>query len=283
MDNIKTTYEHVDAYSCVRNVSVQIEEYHELENGSQKLRAFLLPLNDPASPFSYDSVSQSSSSDYEYVIATMDSNHTFQHEFPASSMDMMKNVSNANIMQMHSDIMTLNVQEASSGVTAQLTGLLGYSELVNQQDNIQDVNKPYIVWKEDMINWNEPLDLDDVSLGESHEESEDKNVGDISGIPVMVEDVTADLSRGIPLSTKAVQFLQEEPNAESVAQSDSATKDFWREAQLLSNLHHPNVVALYGVVPDGPGGTLSHVIEYMTNRSLRHVLIENNRALDCPF
>ena len=51
--------------------------------------------------------------------------------------------------------------------------------------------------------------------------SEDKNVGDISGIPVMVEEVTADLSPRIPLLTKVVQFLQEEPNAESVAQSNN--------------------------------------------------------------
>ncbi|GJR57265.1 dual specificity protein kinase splA [Tanacetum coccineum] len=67
------------------------------------------------------------------------------------------------------------------------------------------------------------------------------------------------------------------------SEQERLMKDFWREAQMLSNLHHPNVVALYGVVPDGPGGTLSPVTEYMTNGSLRHVLIENNRALDCPF
>lgn len=41
-----------------------IEEYHELENVevSQRLRVFLVPS-------SYDSVSQTSNSDYEYVIA----------------------------------------------------------------------------------------------------------------------------------------------------------------------------------------------------------------------
>ncbi|GKD96829.1 serine/threonine-protein kinase [Tanacetum coccineum] len=45
-----------------------IEEYNELENGSQRIHVFLVPLNDTVSPFSYDSVSQTSSSDYEYVI-----------------------------------------------------------------------------------------------------------------------------------------------------------------------------------------------------------------------
>ncbi|GJY49787.1 serine/threonine-protein kinase [Tanacetum coccineum] len=294
-----------------------------------------------------------------------------QQELPGTSLDTTTNVSNANIMQTHSAIITLNVQAASSGVTAQHTGLMGYSEPVNQQDNFQDVNKPYMVWQEDMIKWNEPHDLDstsdltnsqeyqhttsqdlgmvcmtettcllssnstdynppsndmeilnsvsftrgsnDISLGESFEDnidgknlshtSEDKNVGYISGIHVMVEDVTANLSHGIPLSTKVVQFLQEDvAYDESVGDefscgtaianvkagihglqiiknvdlkklhelaswksSEQERLTFWREAQMLSNLHRPNVVALYGVVPDGPGGTLSTVTEYMTN------------------
>jgi serine/threonine protein kinase len=48
--------------------------------------------------------------------------------------------------------------------------------------------------------------------------------------------------------------------------------EFWREAEILSKLHHPNVVAFYGVVRDGPGGTLATVTEFMVNGSLRHVL-----------
>nr|GEX90410.1 dual specificity protein kinase splA [Tanacetum cinerariifolium] len=60
------------------------------------------------------------------------------------------------------------------------------------------------------------------------------------------------------------------------SEQECLTKDFWREAQMLSNLHRPNMVALYGVVPDGLGGTLSTVTEYMSNSSLRHVLKENN-------
>ncbi|KAL0550230.1 hypothetical protein IC582_014734 [Cucumis melo] len=35
------------------------------------------------------------------------------------------------------------------------------------------------------------------------------------------------------------------------------TIEFWREAEILSKLHHPNVVAFYGVVQDGSGGTLA--------------------------
>ncbi|GKA48156.1 serine/threonine-protein kinase EDR1 isoform X2 [Tanacetum coccineum] len=130
--------------------------------------------------------------------------------------------------------------------------------------------------------------------------------GDISGIPIIVEDVTADLLPGIPLSTKVVQFLQEEPKAVSVAQSDNAevaydesvrhefscgtaiaelevgihglqTKDFWREAQMLSNLHHPNVVALYGVVPDGPERLIVHFD--LKGKNLRVNLEDPNRTI----
>lgn len=55
------------------------------------------------------------------------------------------------------------------------------------------------------------------------------------------------------------------------------TFEFWREAEILSKLHHPNVVAFYGVVQDGPGGTLATVTEYMVDGSLRHVLLRKDR------
>ncbi|GMI73510.1 hypothetical protein HRI_001020300 [Hibiscus trionum] len=65
------------------------------------------------------------------------------------------------------------------------------------------------------------------------------------------------------------------------SEQDRKTKVFWREAQILSNLNHPNVVAFYGVVPDGTRGTLATVTEYMVNGSLRNVLIKKDRSLDC--
>ncbi|KAL9998543.1 putative protein kinase TKL-Pl-6 family [Helianthus debilis subsp. tardiflorus] len=64
------------------------------------------------------------------------------------------------------------------------------------------------------------------------------------------------------------------------SEQERLTNDFWREAQILSNLHHPNVVAFYGVVPDGAGGTLATVTEFMTHGSLRNVLIKKDRSLD---
>ncbi|XP_050365535.1 uncharacterized protein LOC126784080 [Argentina anserina] len=63
-------------------------------------------------------------------------------------------------------------------------------------------------------------------------------------------------------------------------EQDQLTKDFWRETQILSDLHHPNVVAFYGIVPDGAGGTLATVAEYMVNGSLRHALLQEDRSLD---
>ncbi|CAM8924492.1 unnamed protein product [Rhodiola kirilowii] len=64
------------------------------------------------------------------------------------------------------------------------------------------------------------------------------------------------------------------------SEQERLTLEFWREAEILSSLHHPNVVAFYGVVQDGPGGTLATVTEYMVNGSLRHVLLSKDRHLD---
>lgn len=57
----------------------------------------------------------------------------------------------------------------------------------------------------------------------------------------------------------------------------SQRDDFWNEAIKLAELHHPNVVAFYGVVLDGPGGSFATVTEYMVNGSLRNVLQKTER------
>uniref|UniRef100_A0A453PU28 Protein kinase domain-containing protein n=2 Tax=Aegilops tauschii subsp. strangulata TaxID=200361 RepID=A0A453PU28_AEGTS len=53
--------------------------------------------------------------------------------------------------------------------------------------------------------------------------------------------------------------------------------DFWKEAQILSSLHHPNVVSFYGVVRDGPDGSLATVTEFMVNGSLKQFLRKKDR------
>lgn len=53
--------------------------------------------------------------------------------------------------------------------------------------------------------------------------------------------------------------------------------DFWKEAHMLGQLHHPNIVAFYGVVTDGPMKNLATVTEYMVNGSLKQVLQKRDR------
>ncbi|CAH9086786.1 unnamed protein product [Cuscuta europaea] len=57
-------------------------------------------------------------------------------------------------------------------------------------------------------------------------------------------------------------------------------EDFWNEAINLADLHHPNVVAFYGVVLDGPNGSVATVTEYMVNGSLRNALHNHERSID---
>lgn len=64
------------------------------------------------------------------------------------------------------------------------------------------------------------------------------------------------------------------------SERDRLIADFWKEAYILGQLHHPNVVAFYGVVPDGPGGTLATVTEFMVNGSLKQVLQRKDRTID---
>ncbi|KAH7365654.1 hypothetical protein KP509_18G039700 [Ceratopteris richardii] len=64
------------------------------------------------------------------------------------------------------------------------------------------------------------------------------------------------------------------------SERDRLIADFWKEAYILGQLHHPNIVAFYGVVPDGPGGTLATVTEYMVNGSLKQVLQKKDRTID---
>ncbi|XP_047090742.1 dual specificity protein kinase shkD-like [Lolium rigidum] len=64
------------------------------------------------------------------------------------------------------------------------------------------------------------------------------------------------------------------------SQADKLITEFWREAAIISKLHHPNILALYGVVNNGPGGTLATVTEFMVNGSLKKVLGRKDKYLD---
>ncbi|KAI3709132.1 hypothetical protein L2E82_38891 [Cichorium intybus] len=55
--------------------------------------------------------------------------------------------------------------------------------------------------------------------------------------------------------------------------------DFWKEAFVLSSLHHPNVVSFYGIVRY-PDGSLATVTEFMVNGSLKQFLQKKDRTID---
>ncbi|KAG2646829.1 hypothetical protein PVAP13_2KG552900 [Panicum virgatum] len=64
------------------------------------------------------------------------------------------------------------------------------------------------------------------------------------------------------------------------SETDKLIEEFWREAAILSKLHHPNVLAFYGIVNNGPGGTLATVTEFMASGSLKKVLLRKEKFLD---
>lgn len=52
---------------------------------------------------------------------------------------------------------------------------------------------------------------------------------------------------------------------------------------ILSSLHHPNVVSFYGIVRDGPDGSLATVTEFMVNGSLKQFLRKKDRYHFCSW
>ncbi|RAL37748.1 hypothetical protein DM860_000442 [Cuscuta australis] len=78
----------------------------------------------------------------------------------------------------------------------------------------------------------------------------------------------------------AIKRINDRCFAGKPSEQDRMRDDFWNEAIKLADLHHPNVVAFYGVVLDGPGGSVATVTEYMVNGSLRTALQKSERILD---
>ncbi|XP_038699357.1 uncharacterized protein LOC119996700 isoform X1 [Tripterygium wilfordii] len=77
----------------------------------------------------------------------------------------------------------------------------------------------------------------------------------------------------------AIKRINDRCFAGKPSEQERMRDDFWNEAIKLADLHHPNVVAFYGVVLDGPGGSIATVTEYMVNGSLRNALQKNVRSL----
>lgn len=78
----------------------------------------------------------------------------------------------------------------------------------------------------------------------------------------------------------AIKRINDRCFAGKPSEQERMRYDFWNEAINLADLHHPNVVAFYGVVLDGPGGSVATVTEYMVNGSLRNALQKSERNLD---
>ncbi|XP_022921919.1 uncharacterized protein LOC111430035 [Cucurbita moschata] len=78
----------------------------------------------------------------------------------------------------------------------------------------------------------------------------------------------------------AIKRINDRCFAGKPSEQDRMREDFWNEANKLADLHHPNVVAFYGIVLDGPGGSVATVTEYMVNGSLRNALLKNEKSLD---
>ncbi|KAM7268045.1 hypothetical protein ACFE04_010211 [Oxalis oulophora] len=81
-------------------------------------------------------------------------------------------------------------------------------------------------------------------------------------------------------SDVAIKRLKPSCFAEGSKEQDRLVADFWKEAHMLGQLHHPNIVAFYGVVSDGPVTNLATVTEYLVNGSLKQVLKRKDRTID---
>ena len=65
------------------------------------------------------------------------------------------------------------------------------------------------------------------------------------------------------------------------AESKQGTREFLTEINLISNIHHPNLVNLIGCCVEGHNRIL--VYEYLENNSLSSVLLGNVLFSDSPL
>ncbi|KAL7239774.1 hypothetical protein ACSBR2_005616 [Camellia fascicularis] len=78
----------------------------------------------------------------------------------------------------------------------------------------------------------------------------------------------------------AIKKLKPSCFTDGAPEHDRLVADYWKEAHILGQLHHPHIVAFYGVVMDGPVTNLATVTEYMVNGSLKQVLQRKDRTID---
>ncbi|RVW25636.1 putative serine/threonine-protein kinase SIS8 [Vitis vinifera] len=145
---------------------------------------------------------------------------------------------------------------------------LGFSSVLTKVE--EEVSKPYQFT---------PLMADEVLIGQlesriNYSPSEIKESDSVQ-FDRMIENLRTPDSEGENIGRPPL-----DPSIGDFDINTLQTIEFWREADILSKLHHPNVVAFYGVVHDGPGATLATVTEYMVDGSLRHVLLRKDRYLD---
>ncbi|KAL1097013.1 hypothetical protein V6Z11_D05G006500 [Gossypium hirsutum] len=81
-------------------------------------------------------------------------------------------------------------------------------------------------------------------------------------------------------SVVAIKRIKASCFAGRPAERERMIADFWKEALILSSLHHPNVVSFYGIVRDSPDGFLATVAEFMVNGSLKQFLQKKDRTID---
>ncbi|XP_039024261.1 uncharacterized protein LOC120157071 [Hibiscus syriacus] len=81
-------------------------------------------------------------------------------------------------------------------------------------------------------------------------------------------------------SVVAIKRIKASCFAGRPSQRERMIADFWKEALILSSLHHPNVVSFYGIVRDSPDGSLATVSEFMVNGSLKQFFQKKDRTID---
>ncbi|XP_074363970.1 uncharacterized protein LOC141704666 [Apium graveolens] len=81
-------------------------------------------------------------------------------------------------------------------------------------------------------------------------------------------------------SDVAIKRINDRCFAGKPSEQERMRADFWNEVIKLADLHHPNVVALYGVARDNTSGSWATVTEFMVNGSLKTVLQKEYKNLE---